>query len=59
MWLLTNEAAQVLGVSPETVRLWERAGRLPATKTATGVRLFNRSDVERLARERRAAANAQ
>jgi excisionase family DNA binding protein len=51
--LLTSEAARVLGVSPDTVRLWERIGRLPAVKTDRGVRLFNRADVERvrLARE--------
>ena len=50
--LLTNEAAQLLGVSPETVRQWERTGRLPAMKTLGGVRLFNRCDVERLAQSR-------
>jgi excisionase family DNA binding protein len=50
--LLTNEAARILDVTPETVRHWERVGRLPAIKTARGVRLFFRGDVERLARER-------
>lgn len=52
-WVLTNEAAQMIGVSPETVRVWERVGRLPATRTSGGVRLFQREDVERAARERR------
>jgi excisionase family DNA binding protein len=50
--LLTAEAAQLLGVSEATVRLWERHGRLDAIKTARGVRLFDRRDIERLARER-------
>jgi excisionase family DNA binding protein len=50
--LLTNEVAKILNVSPETVRLWERAGRLRAVRTAGGVRLFDRRDVERLSRER-------
>jgi excisionase family DNA binding protein len=50
--LLTNDVARILGVSPETVRLLERLGRLPALKTERGVRLFDRRDVERLARER-------
>ena len=50
--LLTSEVARILDVSPETVRLWERLGRLPALKTARGVRIFDRRDVERLARER-------
>ena len=50
--LLTGEAARVLDVSADTIRLWERTGRLPAVKTARGVRLFDRRDIERLARER-------
>ena len=50
--LLTGEAARVLDVSVDTIQLWERIGRLPAVKTTTGVRLFDRRDVERLARER-------
>lgn len=52
--ILTTEAARILHVSAETIRHWERVGKLPATKTAGGVRLFERRDVERLARERRA-----
>jgi excisionase family DNA binding protein len=56
--LLTNEAAQLLKVSPETVRVWERTGVLPAVKTAKGVRLFARADVERLAAEREAKRRA-
>jgi DNA-binding transcriptional MerR regulator len=51
--LLTNEVARLLDVSPQTVRLWERTGRLAATKTTKGVRLFKRGNVEDLARERR------
>ena len=50
--VLSGEAARILNVSVDTVRLWERLGRLPALKTATGVRLFDRRDVERLARAR-------
>jgi excisionase family DNA binding protein len=54
--LLTSEVARILDVSAETVRLWERNGRLRAQKTEKGVRLFDRADVvalaERLARER-------
>jgi excisionase family DNA binding protein len=56
--ILTNEAAVILGVSPETVRSWERCGRLSAVKTPGGVRLFCRRDVERLAHERQQAAGA-
>jgi excisionase family DNA binding protein len=43
--LLTNEAARILNVTPETIRHWERNGRLPAVKTERGVRLFDRRDV--------------
>ncbi len=48
--VLTSEAARILGVSAQSVRQWERMGRLSATKTAGGVRLFSRSDVEEMCR---------
>jgi excisionase family DNA binding protein len=51
--LLTSaDAARILGVVPATVRQLEKGGKLPAQRTPGGVRLFRRSDVERLARER-------
>lgn len=50
--LTTGEVALACGVSPETVRLWERTGKLQARKTARGLRLFDRHEVERLARQR-------
>lgn len=49
--LLTASVARIFGVTPATVRCWERSGRLPAARTTTGVRLFHRSDVERVALE--------
>ncbi len=57
--ILTNEAARILGVSPDTVRFLERTGRLPAVKIGRGVRLFDRAIVIRVARqrERRQAAD--
>ena len=57
--ILTTEAAQIAHVASETIRLWERTGRLAAIKTSGGVRLFDRADVERLAQERAAAAHRQ
>jgi excisionase family DNA binding protein len=48
--VLTSEAARILGVSAQSVRQWERSGRLHATKTAGGVRLFSRTDVEEMRR---------
>jgi excisionase family DNA binding protein len=53
--LLTSQVARILGVSSEMVRVLERSGRLPAVKTAGGVRLFDPREVERLAQRRSAA----
>ncbi|MDP9357434.1 MAG: helix-turn-helix domain-containing protein [Chloroflexota bacterium] len=50
--LSAADAARLLGVVPATVRQMERSGRLPAERTAGGMRLFRRADVERLAAER-------
>jgi excisionase family DNA binding protein len=51
----TTEAARILHVSAETVRSLERTGRLRALRTRNGVRIFDRPDVERIAKEREAA----
>jgi excisionase family DNA binding protein len=51
-FLMTSSAARALGVSKETVLLWERQGKLPALKTDNGRRLFRRSDVDRLRQQR-------
>jgi excisionase family DNA binding protein len=51
-FLTTAPAARELNVSAQTVIVWERRGVLPAIKTANGIRLFRRADVERLKRER-------
>jgi DNA-binding transcriptional MerR regulator len=51
--MLTAEVARVADVTPATVRLWEKQGKLTATRTASGVRLFNRNDVEAIANSRR------
>ncbi len=50
--LQTGDAARLCGVSSTTIHLWERIGKLPALRTASGVRLFRRCDVEQLASER-------
>lgn len=57
-FILTSEAAQILHRSAATVRQWERRGLLRATKTDRGVRLFDRNDVERLAREKETVGRA-
>lgn len=50
--ITTGDAARLLRVSEAAVRGFEKKGQLPATKTASGVRLFRLVDVERLASER-------
>lgn len=47
--LTTSGAARLLRCSEATVRLWALNGRLPHEKTASGLRIFAREDVERLA----------
>ena len=50
--LTTGDAARVLNRSVDRVRDYEREGKLRvAFKTRSGQRLFNASDVERLAQE--------
>src|SRR3990167_5906237 len=44
--MTVGEAAHLAGVSPDTVRLWHRTGKLRALRTSTGVRLFERVDLE-------------
>ena len=53
--LSVGDAAAILRLSPDMVRVLHRKGRLPAFRTPGGMRLFLRSDVERLAREREAS----
>ena len=55
--LTTNDVAKCLGVAPDTVRYYERTGRLAATRTASGIRLFQRGDVEQFLLERSTAQN--
>ena len=47
----TSAAARLIGRSSESVRAYARAGRIAATRTTTGLRLFRRADLERLAAE--------
>jgi len=56
MEIRVGEAAEMLGVSVETVRRWGREGRLQLSRTAGGQRRVALEDVRRLAAERRQAA---
>ncbi len=57
-FLTKADAARVLGITPAAVALLERKGTLPATRTAGGVRLFAREDVDHLAAIRAARRGA-
>jgi molybdopterin-binding protein len=48
-----GEAAELLGVRVETLRRWERDGRLATSRTAGGQRLVPAAEVARLLTERR------
>lgn len=54
-FLQTKDAARLLDLSADMVRRMERSGQLKANRTESNTRLFERSDVEKLARERKAA----
>lgn len=46
--LAVGDAAAALGVSVDTLRRWERAGRISALRTPTGHRRFRREDLDQL-----------
>ena len=47
--LLLGDAARALEVSPDTLRRWERAGKLRTTRDAANRRRVPRREIERLA----------
>lgn len=49
--MLTGQVAQELGVSVYTVMGWERSGKLKATRSAGGWRLFPPAAVARIKRQ--------
>lgn len=54
--LRVGQAAEMLGVSVETLRRWETEGRLRMDRTRGGQRMVDVADVTRLLRERRQVA---
>ena len=51
-YVMTAEAAEILGVSQNTLRTWARDGTIPVRQNpANGYRLFRRSDLEKFLRE--------
>jgi molybdopterin-binding protein len=53
--LRLGQAAEMLGVTPDTLRRWEADGRLRTSRTAGGQRLVPVAEVTRLLAERRAS----
>jgi molybdopterin-binding protein len=51
-----GRAAEMLGVTVETVRRWAASGRLATSRSEGGQRLISLADVSRLIEERRRAA---
>jgi excisionase family DNA binding protein len=45
-WLELNEAAQLLGIHPSTLRRWADAGKLPYIRTLSGRRRFSLSALQ-------------
>ncbi len=55
-YLTVGEAAELLGVSKDTLRRWDRAGKLKARRhPITGYRLYLKSELEKLLGSLRAA----
>lgn len=51
-YVKTTEAAEILGVSPNTLRTWAEEGKIQMHRNpANGYRLFRRSDLEAYLRE--------
>jgi molybdopterin-binding protein len=48
--MLLGDAARAIGVSPDTLRRWERAGRLRTTRDGANRRRVPRREIERLSR---------
>jgi molybdopterin-binding protein len=46
--VLLGEAARVIGVSPDTLRRWDRAGKLRTSRDGANRRRVSRREVERL-----------
>lgn len=58
-YLTVGEAAELLGVSKDTLRRWDRAGKLKARRhPITGYRLYLRGELERLLRQIRQAGRS-
>ena len=46
-----QSAAEILGVSVETLRNWDKKGKLKATRDENGYRLYRISELEKFAKD--------
>jgi DNA-binding transcriptional MerR regulator len=51
-FMTIGPASRLLGVSTQTLRLWDASGKFRAERTLTGQRVYRRADIERLRDER-------
>lgn len=58
-FLSVSEAARLLGMSSDWVRLQEKSGKLKAIKSGGGIRLFALEDVQKLATKRGRRSSGQ
>ena len=57
-YVMTAEAAKILGVAQNTIRKWAARGKIPMHRNpANGYRLFKRSDLEKFLRAVEASGN--
>ena len=56
--LAVSLAASIAGVSVDTLKRWERAGRITSVRTPTNHRRYRRADVEALLTAERSEASA-
>jgi excisionase family DNA binding protein len=52
-FLTTSDAARVLGVAGTTVHYYDRIGKLSSVRTAGGIRLFRREQIEQVLADRK------
>jgi len=50
--VLTGEAARLVRVGEMTIRRWANTGKLHVVRTAAGLRVFDRRELERVAAAR-------
>lgn len=59
-YVMTAEAAEILGVSQNTLRTWAEGNKIPVHRNpANGYRLFKRKDLEAFLKEIEASAGKQ